>query len=252
MENLQQSIQQNKAAAFDWLVFAISFSLGFVFPTLRELIISPLFSYLMLFALIFYTIGAWLKHFPLYYRLITSGNTSKGVPYTLFLIIGHWVLMLVAIIFSMGAARKILGMRPLTREEEAGGWVALISIVGSSFITWLAYRTKTKLKKEKIFSKKYLFRRELAGDIFLLFGVSIFSFIFWEKGIMALLSSRHNTSLSDIWYMFVILAFTYMFFYLPMRFLFLVEDHFSNKTWKRMLLIFGLLVLKALFEMLNI
>ena len=252
MGNLQLSIQQNKAATFDWLVFAISFSLGFVFPSLRELIISPLFSYLMLAALVLYILGSWLKHFPLYYRLITTGDENKRVPYTLFLIVGHFVLMIIVIIFSMRAAENIIGIKPGTRKEASGGWIVFISMIGAFIFTWLVFRNKSKLKTRKVFSPAMLFRRELAGDICLVTAVSMFSFVFWEKGVIAMLSSRHNTSLSDIWFLFVFLALGYMLCYLPLRYLFLVEDHFSNKTWKRMLLIFGLLLLKALFEMLNV
>ena len=104
----------------------------------------------------------------------------------------------------------------------------------------------------KYFSAKYLFRRELVADIFLLAAVSILSFVFWEKGIISLLSHRKTASVGDVWFLFVFLAIAYIIFYLPLRYLFLVEDHFSRKTWRRMLLIFAFLLIKSLFEMLKI
>ena len=252
MSNPKRFLQENKAASFDWLVLTVSFFLGFIFPSLRDFIKSPLFFKLMFAALVLYIIGTWLKHFPLYYRLIKSGQSTAGVPYTLFLIIGHWVLMLAAITLALPTIRKILGMPIAKPEEAASGWAVFTGIAGATFITWLVFRGKPRIKTTENYSRKYLFRRELTGDICLVIGVSIFSFAFWEKGIMAMLSSKPTVSISDIWFLFLFLAIAYMLCYLPLRYLFLVEDHFSSKTWRRMLIIFGILLLKALFQMLNL
>ena len=252
MSNPKRFLQENKAATFDWLVLTVSFFLGFAFPSLREFIISPFFFKLMFAALVLYIVGSWLKHFPLYYRLIKSGREQKVVPYTLFLIAGHWVLMLTAITLALPTIRKILGMPIAKPEEAANGWAVFTGIAGATIITWLVFRTKRTLKMYKVYSPGYIFRRELAGDICLVISVSIFSFAFWEKGIIAMLSSKPTVSISDVWFLFIFLAIAYMLCYLPLRYLFLVEDHFSSKTWKRMLIIFGILLLKALFQMLNL
>ncbi len=245
-------LQENKSALFDWMVFVTSFSLGFIFPSLLDLIISPWFSYLILSALLLYVAGAWLKHFPLYYRLNETGNSPLRLPFILFLIIGHWCLMLVIVLFSISTIRRLAGIKNIATDNGSNGYDILISIVVSAFITWLIFRSKPGLKKKIGVSAGYLVRRELVADICLVIAVSIFSFAFWEKGIMAMLANRPTTSFTDIWFLFIFLAIAYMLCYLPMRYLFLVEDHFSSKTWKRMLLIFGLLLLKSLLEMINI
>jgi len=244
-------LRGNKSAIFDWLVIVTSLSLGFVFPTLMDFVVSPWFSYLLLAALLLYVAGAWLKHLPLYYRLSEADNSPLRLPLTIFLGIGHWCLLLVAVLFSISTIRRIAGIK-INPTEGSNGYDILISIALSVFITWLVFRTKVKPRKIFVLSEKYLFRREMVADIFLIIAVSIFSFTFWEKGIMALLANRPTASFTDIWYLFIFLVIAYMLCYLPMRYLFLVEDHFSNKTWKRMLLIFALLLLRSLLEMINI
>jgi hypothetical protein len=60
MRTTKDYIQKNNTALFDWLVFAISFSLGFIFPGLKAFASSPSFSFWMLAALLLYISGAWL------------------------------------------------------------------------------------------------------------------------------------------------------------------------------------------------
>ena len=251
MNKLQIFLQENKAATFDWLVLSISFSLGFIFPTLDDLISSPLFSFFILTALVLYTIGAWLKHLPLYERLKSE---ERKLSFSLFVsLMGiHCVLIMAAVTFSMPAARIIIGLPPATTAEAAGLGVIYISLIAASFITWLVFRNGKS--KYKYYSSSYLFRRELAGDICLVIGVSFFSFVIWEKAIIAKLFNAliPIASISDVCVLFFSIALVYIVFYLPLRYLYLVEDHFSRKIWKRLFLIFGLLLLKALFEMLKI
>ena len=177
MSKSKDYIQKNKPALFDWFVFSISFSLGFIFPTLSDLISSPLFSFLILTALVLYTLGAWLKHLPLYERL---GLTERKLQFNLFVcfICIHYVLSMAAVKFSMPAARIILGL-PAATPAEAGGISVLITcLVVATFITWLVFRNGKS--KYKDYSDSYLFRRELTGDICLVIGVSIFSFVIWD------------------------------------------------------------------------
>lgn len=251
MHKTTNNLQQHKAAIFDWLVLMLSISLGFIFPTLRDFVTSPFFSSMMLAALVLYLAGTWLKHFPLYYRLIRSGTFNKGVPLSFFLVIGHWCIMYVVSTLAWPAFRKITGMTAVKAGDSVDGWEAFTTIVAASFITWLVYRPKTKIKTRKLYSPGYMFRRELIGDVLLLLAVGLFSFAFWEKGILAMLSGKSIVVLADIWFLFIFLAISYMLCYLPLRYLFLVEDYNRKGTWRRMLLIFAFLLLKALFDMLN-
>lgn len=252
MQKQADYIQQNKAALFDWLVFGISFSMGFIFPTFSNFAYSKGFPFWMLSATLLYTAGAWLKHRPICYRLMRSGKSVSPVPLLLFLLIGHWMIFLTVIILSSPAIRIIIGLPPVTKESPVSGLFTFLSVVIALIITWLVFRTKKKIKKPVSYSPGYLYRRELVADVFLLTAVSILSFAFWEKGVIALLTRKPASTIGDVWFLFVFLSICYVLFYLPLRYLFLIEDHFSRQTWRRLLLIFGLLLLRSLLELLKI
>src|SRR5512137_1039015 len=95
MGKFQQYIQHNRAAIFDWAVISISFLLGFIFPTLKDFIVSGGFQNWMFAALVCYCAGVLLKHLPLSYRLQFA--RPRSVPYIIFLLIGHWLIFLVVI-----------------------------------------------------------------------------------------------------------------------------------------------------------
>ncbi len=242
---------QSRTAIFDWLFFIISLSLGFIFPTVKQFAASSQFAYWMLAALLFYTLGVWLKHQPVYYRLLTSGRQIAKMPAILFIILGHWIIFMMVEQFSEPAIRAIFDL-PAINTKRTDGEVVLVSGLVATFVTWLVFRSARKSITKKKLSSTYLFRRELMADIFLVGSISILSFLFWEKGVMAFLISKPATSVKDIWLSFAILSISFILFYLPLRYLFLIEDYSNRQTWKRLLLIFGLLLLKALFEMLHI
>ena len=92
----------------------------------------------------------------------------------------------------------------------------------------------------------------MLADLLLVAGVSIISFIFWEKGIMGMLDRVDKKSIGTIIFLFFFLAALFVFFYLPMRYLFFIEDREGGRNRKRLFLIFGFILLKAVFEMLRI
>lgn len=245
-------ILKNRAAIFDWSVISISFLLGFIFPTITDFIRSPGFYNWMFAVLLLYSCGAALKHLPLSYRLSHSGKVIKPVPYVLFLVVGHWFIMLFVFILSEQSLRSILQLPPLTEKNEGSWQLITFAITFSIFITWLVYRTKSNRKSRKKFSTDYLFWMELVADIFLIAGVAILSFVFWERGVMAMLTKSKTQTIGDIWFLFVFLSILFLFFYLPLRYLFFMEDRKGGRNRRRLFLIFGFMLLKALFEMLNI
>ena len=251
MNRQQNYIQENKSALFDWVVFIVSISLGFVFPTFKHFVISPAFSYCIVAALLLYTIGSWLKHLPLCQRLMQTGKSPEHFFLLLFPAIGHWLIFFIVALLSEYQVRKILGLMSANGQDTSDGLFSFSSIIFATFITWLVFRSKEKVKGADRFSATYLFRRELVADIFITASVSILSFAFWEKGIIALLAARHNAAATDVGFMFLFLSIAYIFFYLPLRYLFLIEDHSSWQTWKRLLLIFVFLLIRSLFEMIN-
>lgn len=247
MSRSQDYIQQNKSAIFDWLVFSFSFSMGFIFPTLKEFVVSPGFSFWMFIALLLYISGAALKHLPIRYRLNSKGRHVKEFPLFIFLLVGHFFIFVVVVISSSSAILKIFGSTPSAFKISEDTNI-LIIILTAIFITWLIFRPKREVRGQKNISQKTLFWMEMVADLLLVAGVSILSFAFWEKGLFSIMTYRPVSSINDIWVLFVFLSITYVFFYLPLRYLFLIEDYTAKGTWKRLLLIFALLLLKSLFE----
>lgn len=252
MSKQQNYIENNRPALFDWIVFITSVSLGFVFPTFRSFIVSPVFSWCMLLSLVLYSAGAYLKHMPLYHRIIKSGKPEKSMPYLLFLLIGHWLIFLIVFILSENAIRKIGSMPPVDAKDRISGYFMFSSIVVATFVTWLVFRGRKRISTVTNYTKAYLFNREIVADIFLMLSVSVLSFAFWEKGVMALLTHKPVITVGDVWFMFLFLSIAFLFFYLPLRYLYLIEDRSSRQTRKRLLFIFGLLLIRSLFEMLRI
>lgn len=250
MQRAKDYIHQHRTALFDWLVMFISFTLGFLFPSLSDFIKSTVFYNLMLIALLLYISGALLKHRPLSYRILIKGSDFRPVSYVLFLVIGHWIIMFVLLILAEPALMGMLGIG--YQSHSSSNLFMLSAAFLAGFITWLVYRNKSKQAKPVLISQTLLFRQELIADILLIAGVSIISFIFWEKGVMEMLSRVSAGSIGEIWFLFIFLALMFLFFYLPLRYLFFVEEKDRSANRNRLFLIFGFLLLKALFEMLHI
>lgn len=251
MSTPKEYLEINRAALFDWIVLISSFLLGFAFPSLRDLIHSPGFYNWILAALLLYTFGAALKHLPLSYRMSFSGKNYPMVPYVIFLLIGHWFIILIMVILAEPAIRTVLSLPPANKDDISGGLI-FGAITAALVVTWMVYRTKSNRKKRKPYSERFLFWQEIVADIFLTAGVSIFSFIFWEKGVMEMLSRASTDTFGDIWFLFIFLAMLFLFFYLPLRYLFFVEDREKAKNRRRLLFIFVFILLKALLETIGI
>jgi hypothetical protein len=219
--------------------------MGFVFPSLGGFVNSPVFSRWMLFALLLYAAGSWLKHRPLYYRLAKAGNPNPSVPFVLFLLIGHWIIFLMVFIFAEDAFRNFTGLQQIPAGNTSGYSIAA-SIFGAIFITWLAFRPGGKNRKP--LSEADLVRRELVADLLLISAVAMLSFVFWEKSLLEMMAHMPVNGLGDVITLFVFLGVSFVLFYLPLRYLYLIEDHFSRQAWKRLLLIFILILLRGLFE----
>ena len=251
MKITADQINKNRPALFDWIVVTTSFSLGFIFPVLGEFVFSSRFSWWMLTALVLYVAGVVLKHQPLSNRVYFS-KRKRAIPYVLFLIVGHWCIFMAVIFFCGTAVFSVIGGPGSEKNIYNSGPFIFTAMFLPGIITWLVFRNKVPSDRIIRASDEYLFRRELIGDILLATSVSFISFVFWEKGVIALLSNRPASSFDEVWFIFVFLSIAYILFYLPIRYLYLLEDHSSRQTWKRMLLIFALLLIRSLLEMLII
>ena len=244
-------IQNNRPALFDWFVITICFSLSFVFPKLGDIAFTRFFSGYMLSGLVLYVIGVCLKRLPLYERMLRNGEHERQIPYVFFLAIGHWIIIYTVYLLSANALGRVLGIKIAQQNESTSGIYYLIGFILSLLITWLVFHKMKLPDRTKIRSERHLFYRELFADILLLLSVSAFTFIFWEKGIMTLFLKGLPTRVSDVFFQFFLLSICFVLFYLPLRYLFLVEDHTSRQTWQRLLLIFGFLLLRSLMVLLH-
>lgn len=242
------NIWQNKPAIFDWLVFAISLLMGLIFPELRDLTASTSFSGWILAGLVLYIIGLWLKHRPVYYRLAIKGRQQKHPALLLFLIMGHWITMLAVVVIAEQAFRQLVGLPAVPKDHPTSGWQVFINIVVSIAVTWFAFRPARR--SNKTLTEKYLIRRELIGDVVLISAVSMLSFVFWENSILSAMAHMRMDTLGNITVLFIFLCFVYMLFYLPLRYLYLIEDQ-PRQAWRRLLLIFILILVRGLFEALR-
>jgi hypothetical protein len=241
-----KNIKEQRPALFDWLVFTISLLMGLIFPELKDLAGSASFPGWMLAALILYTAGLMLKHRPVYQRLATQGNTQNNVPFLLFLIIGHCLIMVLVAMSAAPAVRYIAGQPHLAANESSTGTVIISSTILALLITWLAFRPGGNSRK--LLSQPTLFRRELVADILLISAVSILSFVFWEKSLVGAMEQMPLGNWGSIYMLFIFVCVSYILFYLPLRYLYLIEDSSSRETWKRLLLIFVLILLRGVFE----
>ncbi len=248
----QDYILKNRAAIFDWTVIGISFMMGFIYPTVTDFASSSNFSYWMLVAFLLYTVGAVLKHLPLSYRITFSVSNPRPVPYIIYLFVGHWFIILFVILLSEKAFRHLFNLSALRADNSASWQLVLTATTVAAFVTWLVYRSKSNLKNRKNYSESYLFYRELVADIFLIAGVSILSFVLWEKGVMAMLARVSTKSISEVVFLFGFLSITFLFCYLPLRYLYFIEDREGGRNRRRLLYIFAFMLLRALFEMLTL
>jgi hypothetical protein len=145
----------------------------------------------------------------------------------------------------------LLQLPPLTEKNSASWQIITGALVTATFVTWLVYRTKSNRKKRKKYSEQFLFRQEMVADILLIAGVAIFSFVFWEKGVMAMLGKASMKTMGEIAFLFGFLSILFLFFYLPLRYLFFIEDRERGRNRRRLLLIFTFILIKAILEMLD-
>ena len=246
----KEYIERNRPAVFDWMVICISFLLGFIFPTLSDFIRSPDFYTWILVSFLVYTAGAALKDGPLSQRLSFSSEGPRPVPYVIFLAVGHWFIFFFLLILAEPLIRQLLGLAPLTPDNTANPAMLALCSVWAGCLTWLVYRRKTNRPFRKKRSASSLYRQEIVADILLTASVSVITFIFWEKGALAMLGNMQKASIGAIVFQFLLLAILFILVYLPLRYLYFIEDR--GHPGRRLLQVFAFLLIRALLDMLQI
>jgi len=242
----------SRSAMFDWVVFFTSFSLSFVFPGFINLVASPAFPWLILGAIFLYTLGAWLKHLPLDIRASLPAYKKRTFPLKYAMMFGHWLILYGALYMLRLHLQNFFGLHFPGEKSGETDWYNWFCLLFPVFITWLVYRGTRKNNRNK-YTENLLFRRELVADILLCLSVSVLTFFFWERGVMGLMTKDiFPKNAPGLMIQFLILAICFVLFYLPLRYLFLVEDHSSRQTWQRFFLIFGFLAIRFLFIFLDL
>ena len=221
--------EQLHGAVFDWSVMFFSTMLSFVFPSLSDFIHSPYARSIILIALVLFIIGTILKRIPLVTRLELKPRTSKsswGI-----LIPVQFCIMIVVGYLSAEEIGKITGWYK-TGEENPGPIIFIsvfLAILTSSLTAWASMS-----KVRKRYSDEWLRRREMKADIMLIVATSVFTFIFWDLGPESYMKSHPIRDFGVIIPVFIFILMCYVIFYLPFRYLYIIEDGHKKATWRRM------------------
>jgi len=241
----QHRISTSRAALFDWLSFLLGVTLSLLIPGLNADILSEV----LLISLLTYALGAALKDQPLRHRLIREKRFVPDIPFWIFLVLGHWIIMLTAILLALPAFTRWTGLAnpPGRIFTETPGYA--ISFFLSLALTWLVYRNKRRRLKKEPLPAEGLAVQEWIADILLWTGVGCLSFVFWDQALMGVLSAMPVNSIGRLFFVFFFFCLAYVLFYLPLRYLYLVEDYSDGSAWNRMKLIFAVLLVRILLPL---
>lgn len=189
---------------------------------------------LMGLAVITQLLGAVLKSNPLKHRLYENSSGSSAGIMDIFmdvLLFFHFILFSVICLMSMA----LLGIVDLVDRSTSGDdiWV-VISLIIAGLLTYTVWRAGKRPSKAPIKPIKYPFIQEALADGLLLISVSIITRFFWESWYPELEPSRGIGFTLPAIVLLVALSLLFIVFYLPSRYLFLVEDFRYGRTWLRM------------------
>ena len=185
-------------------------------------------------AVITQLLGAVLKTNPLKYRLSgtslrpTADMLDKFMSALLFL---HFILFTIICLMSLA----LLGVVDLEETASSGQdiWVAVSLLIGGllTYFVWRAGKQPDRVPTKMI---KYPIAQEALADGLLWISVSIITRFFWETWYLEIEPSRGiGISLRAV-VLLVSLSLLFIVFYIPSRYLFLVEDYRYGRTWVRM------------------
>lgn len=187
--------------------------------------------FLLLAAMITQFLGAVLKSRPLQFRL--SGRSPRKTDDLLDKFMGvllffHFILFTIICLMTLG----LLGVVDLGDRSSSGDdlWVG-VSILIAGLLTYTVWRAGKRPEKAPTKMIKYPIAQEALADGLLWISVSIVTRFFWETWYLEIEPSRGiGISLRAI-VLLVSLSLLFVVFYMPSRYLFLVEDYRYGKTW---------------------
>jgi hypothetical protein len=187
--------------------------------------------FLLLAAMITQFLGAVLKSRPLQFRL--SGRSPRKTDDLLDKFMGvllffHFILFTIICLMTL----SLLGVVDLGDRSSSGDdlWVG-VSLLIAGLLTYTVWRAGKRPEKAPTKMIKYPIAQEALADGLLWISVSIVTRFFWETWYLEIEPSRGiGISLRAI-VLLVSLSLLFVVFYMPSRYLFLVEDYRYGKTW---------------------
>jgi magnesium-transporting ATPase (P-type) len=189
---------------------------------------------LMALAIVAQLFGAILKSSPLKQRLWKKPSRSgKGIldKFMDVLLFFHFILFSVVCLLAM----DLLGIVNLVDRSASGEdlWV-VISLVIAAILTFSVWRAGKRPGESLPETAQHSILQEALADGLLLISVSIITRFFWESWYLELEPSRGIGFSPRAIVLLVGLSLLFVVFYLPSRYLFLVEDYRYLRTWVRM------------------
>ena len=185
-------------------------------------------------AVITQLLGAVLKTNPLKYRLSGSPPRATADIFDKFmdvLLFFHFILFTIISLMTLG----LLEIADLVDRSSSGDdiWV-IVSILIAGILTYFVWRAGKRPEEVPTKNIKYPFVQESLADGLLWISVSIITRFFWETWYLEIEPTRGiGISLRAI-VLLVALSLLFVVFYMPSRYLFLVEDYRYIRTWLRM------------------
>lgn len=208
---------------------------------------TPAFGVLLLFCILLYCLGAWLKREPLHARLADSA----GPPTPLWAWITLFVLMIMQGAFFVGCFM-------LGAEQVAAGLFPGVTLPGAKLLlpvgvgitltvpVWLTIRALMPPRRSAVAPATFA-RRELLADV-ALYATALIALAWWDGTFVPELSraDMHGWFMSILFIVLVTVPFA--IFYAAPRVLFLAEDYRKWSTWLRMAAVMAPLAVRVVMK----
>ncbi len=216
---------------FDGATFLGNVALFGFLPRLGDEVDELTAGFMVLLAVLTQIAGAWWKKGFLAQRLpqrTFPPSNALGRGFMSILLFFHFLLFSVMTTFAF----ELLGIYEISGSEsffKGDVWILIAFMVGG-FATHCV-KAATPNKKVSVSAKNRPRWLEFGADGLLWVSVSLVTRIFWD-GLVALIEPAGGIGISGQGIMLLVaVSFLYVFFYLPSRYLFLVEDYQSVLTW---------------------
>jgi len=205
-------------------------SFGFV-PSLGDELLSTTGGALLLLAVATQMAGAAWKKAYLPARLAQRGGLPVNRLRNNFLnllLFNHFLLFSVISLFGF----SLLGIYDMQGSDSfyrGDIWVFIALVVGG-LCTYLVFSAE-RARPAAAGRRKWAGWMEFGADGLLWVSISLVTRIFWDSLVEMIEPSRGTGLSSKGVVLLIAMSLLYLFFYLPSRYLFLVEDYRSRWTW---------------------